>query len=193
MNGIKEGDMVMAGHEDEIHVGRVVHVMRDGMLGFPGSEYSIVASPEDPALLMQLFEMEDGALEETEYFIGHKSSEVKLMPSLEDNTGMDKALKEAKELTSILKQMMEEIPGGTPQEQEVTSEGYKDCGCETCKALNCDCPDCPACSPNNVNDGKDAEFEETKPNTDEYDNSVGKSYHTIWGGSVLDLNPFYQK
>jgi hypothetical protein len=24
------------------------------------------------------------------------------------------------------------------------------------------------------------------------DDSMGKSYHTIWGGSVLDLNPFYK-
>jgi hypothetical protein len=44
---VKEGDMVMAPYEEgEVHVGRVVHVMTDGMLGFPGSEYSISASPE---------------------------------------------------------------------------------------------------------------------------------------------------
>jgi hypothetical protein len=36
------------------------------------------------------------------------------------------------------------------------------------------------------------EFNETSPNTDAYDNSVGKSYQTIWGGSVLDLSPFYK-
>jgi len=88
---VKEGDMVMAPYEEgEVHVGRVVHVMTDGMLGFPGSEYSIVASSEDPAVLIQLFEMEDGGLEETEYFVGHKSSEVMAMPSLESNVGMDK-------------------------------------------------------------------------------------------------------
>jgi hypothetical protein len=88
---VKEGDMVMAGHDDEVHVGRVVHVMTEGMLGFPGSEYALVASSEDPAILMQLFEMEEGGLEETEYFMGHKASEVMLMPSLESNVGMDKA------------------------------------------------------------------------------------------------------
>ena len=103
------------------------------------------------------------------------------------------AADQIKELASVIKQMVEEIPGGTPQEQEVTTPGYQDCGCETCKAMNCDCPDCPACSPNNVGDGKDAEFEATKPNTDAYDNSIGKSqHHTIWGGSVLDLSPFYK-
>jgi hypothetical protein len=110
------------------------------------------------------------------------------------NTGGENmsAADQIKELASVIKQMVEEIPGGTPQEQEVKTEGYKDCGCETCKAMNVDCPDCPACSPKNIGDGKDAEFEATKPNTDAYDNSIGKTHHTIWGGSVLDLSPFYK-
>jgi hypothetical protein len=88
---VKEGDMVMAPNDDEVYIGRVVHVMTDGMLGFPGSEYALAASPEEPAILIQLFEMEEGGLEETEYFIGMKASEVMAMPSLESNVGMDKA------------------------------------------------------------------------------------------------------
>jgi len=92
---VKEGDMVMAPNDDEVYVGRVVHVMTDGMLGFPGSEYALPASPEEPAILIQLFEMEEGGLEETEYFIGKKASEVMAMPSLESNVGMDKALQNA--------------------------------------------------------------------------------------------------
>jgi len=88
---VKEGDMVMAPNDDEVYVGRVVHVMTDGMLGFPGSEYALAASPEEPAILIQLFEMEEGGLEETEYFIGKRGSEVMAMPSLESNVGMDKA------------------------------------------------------------------------------------------------------
>ena len=88
---VKEGDMVMAPHEEEMYVGRVVHVMNEGMLGTPGSEYALEASAEDPAILIQLFEMEEGGLEETEYFVGAKASEVMAMPSLESNVGMDKA------------------------------------------------------------------------------------------------------
>jgi hypothetical protein len=87
---VKEGDMVMAPNDDEVYVGRIVHVMTDGMLGMPGSEYSIMASAEEPAVLIQLFEMKEGGLEETEYFIGKKASEVMAMPSLESNVGMDK-------------------------------------------------------------------------------------------------------
>jgi hypothetical protein len=94
---VKEGDMVMAPNDDEVYIGRVIHVMTDGMLGFPGSEYAIAASVTEPALLIQLFEMEEGGLEETEYFIGVKASEVMAMPSLESNTGMDKTMHEEDE------------------------------------------------------------------------------------------------
>jgi hypothetical protein len=125
---VKEGDMVMAGHEDEVHVGRVVHVMTEGMLGFPGSEYAIVASAEEPAILMQLFEMEEGGLEETEYFMGHKASEVMLMPSLESNVGMDKSMNEDMD-----------------DEEDDMSKQYEGCGCPTCKELNVNCDQCPVC------------------------------------------------
>jgi hypothetical protein len=91
---VKEGDMVMAPNDDEVYVGRIVHVMTEGMLGYPGSEYSIMASAEEPAVLIQLFEMEDGGLEETEYFIGMEASEVMPMPSLESNVGIDKSMHE---------------------------------------------------------------------------------------------------
>ena len=91
-NMVKEGDMVMAPNDDEVYVGRVVHVMTEGMLGFPGSEYALAASATEPAVLIQLFEMEEGGLEETEYFIGKKASEVMAMPSLESNVGMDKSM-----------------------------------------------------------------------------------------------------
>jgi hypothetical protein len=40
--------------------------------------------------------MEEGGLEETEYFIGMKASEVMAMPSLESNIGMDKMIEEIK-------------------------------------------------------------------------------------------------
>jgi hypothetical protein len=110
------------------------------------------------------------------------------------NTGGESmsAADQIKELSDSITKMTQEILNNIKQEPSKKSEGYKDCGCETCKAMDVDCPDCPACSPKNIGDGNDAEFEATKPNTDEYDNSMGKSHHTIWGGSVLDLSPFYK-
>jgi hypothetical protein len=89
---VKEGDMVMAPHEEEMYVGRVVHVMNEGMLGVPGSEYAIEASSEDPAILIQLFEMEEGELEETEYFVGAKAADVMLLPNLVSDDEMDKSM-----------------------------------------------------------------------------------------------------
>jgi len=57
---LKEGDFAMTAHgsDEEIHVGQVVHVMREGMLGVSGGEYSLEASAENPAVLIQLFEQE---------------------------------------------------------------------------------------------------------------------------------------
>ena len=93
------------------------------------------------------------------------------------------AADQIKGITETIKSLIEEVPSGTP-EGVVSTSTYKDCGCETCKAMQCDCPDCPACSPENVGDGREAEFEATKPETQ-------KSLHkTMWGGTVFDLNPF---
>lgn len=68
MPNLKEGDWAMTSHgeEDEFHVGQVVHVMREGMLGLPGGEYTLEATAENPAVLIQLFEQEeDGFWEAT--------------------------------------------------------------------------------------------------------------------------------
>lgn len=95
------------------------------------------------------------------------------------------AADQIKEITATLKSLIEEVPGGTPEGvfAEPTST-YKDCGCETCKAMQVDCPDCPACTPAIVGDGKDAEFEATKPETQ------GPVVKSMWGGTVFDLKPF---
>jgi hypothetical protein len=136
---VKEGDMVMAPNDDEVYIGRVVHVMTDGMLGTPGSEYALMASPEDPAVLIQLFEMEEGGLEETEYFVGKKASEVMAMPSLESNVGMDKSLQNAPYQDAEMDDEEDD------EEDDEMDKQYKGCGCPTCKELNVDCPNCPVC------------------------------------------------
>jgi hypothetical protein len=64
MPNLKEGDFAMTAHggDEEFHIGQVVHVMREGMLGVPGGEYTLEATPENPAVLIQLFEQEDSGL-----------------------------------------------------------------------------------------------------------------------------------
>ena len=73
MPNLKEGDFAMTAHgsDEEVHVGQVVHVMREGMLGVPGGEYSLEASAENPAVLIQLFEQEEsGFWEATNLYAG---------------------------------------------------------------------------------------------------------------------------
>ena len=94
------------------------------------------------------------------------------------------AADQIREVSALIKSLNGEIPSGTPQgTEEPTTSTYNGCGCETCKAMQCDCPDCPACSPTLIGDGKDAEFEAAK--TEEA--PIAKS---IWGGTIFDLNPF---
>ena len=73
MPNLKEGDFAMTAHgsDEDIHIGQVVHVMREGMLGLPGGEYTLEASAENPALLIQLFEQEEnGYWEATNLYTG---------------------------------------------------------------------------------------------------------------------------
>lgn len=80
---VVEGDFVMfMGEEDEIKVGRVQYMMTEGILGLSDSEYAIEATPEDPALLVRLYEEEDGAWEEECEMHGVKSSETVKIASL---------------------------------------------------------------------------------------------------------------
>jgi len=95
------------------------------------------------------------------------------------------AADQIKELSAVIKSLNSEIPSGTPENTgEQETAGYAGCECETCKAMNCDCPDCPACSPALIGDGQNAEFEAAK--TDEQ----APIHKTMWGGTVFDLNPF---
>jgi hypothetical protein len=64
MPTLKEGDYAMTQHggEGDFHIGQVVHVMYDGALGNPGTEYYMEASAENPAVMIQLFEQEESGL-----------------------------------------------------------------------------------------------------------------------------------
>ena len=71
-----EGDYALGVSDEEVYVGQVVHVMREGMLGVPGSEYAIEATADDPAILIRIFEQdeEEGYWEETDKFVGLKAN-----------------------------------------------------------------------------------------------------------------------
>lgn len=69
-----EGDFAMGSVDDNVYVGQIVHIMTDGMLGIEGSKMTIMASPENPAILIRIFEQhEDGYWKETHLFTGFDS------------------------------------------------------------------------------------------------------------------------
>jgi len=84
MHEIKEGDFVMYMSEDDKNmVGRVEYVMTNpGLLGLPGSEYSMEYVENDKPVIVREYEEEDGAWEEKAYVTYHRMSEVIKIESL---------------------------------------------------------------------------------------------------------------
>ena len=84
MHEIKEGDFVMyMGEDDKIMVGRVEYVMTNsGLLGLPGSEYSMEYMENDKPVIVREYEEEDGAWEEKPYVSYHRMSDVIKIESL---------------------------------------------------------------------------------------------------------------
>lgn len=81
---VTEGDFVMfINEEDEIKVGRVEYVMTNpGLLGLPGSEYSMEYAEDDKPVIVRMYKEEDGAWEEEPYVCYHRMSEVVKIESL---------------------------------------------------------------------------------------------------------------
>lgn len=72
---VAAGDWVIwTGEESATMCGVVEFVMTEGTLGADGSEYSISATPEDPAALVRVYQGEEGNWEATEMLVGQKVS-----------------------------------------------------------------------------------------------------------------------
>jgi hypothetical protein len=69
-DALKIGDFVEWNSSGGMARGQIEHIMREGTLGIPDSEFSINATPEDPAALIRIFR--DG--EATETLVGHRFS-----------------------------------------------------------------------------------------------------------------------
>jgi len=69
-DALKEGDFVEWNSSGGKARGRIEHIMREGTLGIPDSEFSIEATEEDPAALIRIYR--DG--EATETLVGHRFS-----------------------------------------------------------------------------------------------------------------------
>jgi hypothetical protein len=84
---IKEGDLVMGMTKEGMVHGKVEHIMTEGgTLGTPGSEYALTSMPPDnPAMSVRLYELEDSKWEETAYSIGMMYLDAKKLDTLDDH------------------------------------------------------------------------------------------------------------
>ena len=79
----KTGDMVQWNSSGGKAKGKIEHVMTEGTLGVPGTEFSINATAENPAALIRIYRDD----EPTETLVGHKASTLtKIKKSLEQES-----------------------------------------------------------------------------------------------------------
>jgi HK97 family phage major capsid protein/HK97 family phage prohead protease len=87
---LSEGDFVQWDSSGGTARGRIEHVMREGTLGVPDTEFSIDASPEDPAALIRIYSESDEGWEPTEVLVGHKFSTLTKINALRAMPGIGK-------------------------------------------------------------------------------------------------------
>ena len=66
--------------------GRIEHIMEEGVLGIPGTEFSITAEEDDPAVLIRVYEEFRDGWRATETLVGHKMSELRYIDPLPEAT-----------------------------------------------------------------------------------------------------------
>lgn len=71
---IREGSFVSWNSSGGRARGQVEHVMYEGVLGIPNSEFKINAEPDDPAVLIRIWRDTADGWEATETLVGHKMS-----------------------------------------------------------------------------------------------------------------------
>jgi HK97 family phage prohead protease len=86
-NELSEGDFVQWDSSGGTARGRIEHVMREGTLGVPDTEFSIDASAEDPAALIRIYSEGEEGWEATETLVGHKFSTLTKIAALRSLTG----------------------------------------------------------------------------------------------------------
>jgi hypothetical protein len=125
-----EGDFAMTEHggEGDFHIGQVVHVMYEGMLGNTGTEYALQATPENPAVLIQLFEQEeDGTWEATRlYSACSMGLMVKIPPLKMENEEMDSETMMAMYDSEMGKSQMANAPYEDAEDMDKAKPNYQD-------------------------------------------------------------------
>lgn len=109
-----EGAFATWMYGDEQMTGRIEHVMTEGVLGAADSPNAIEATPEDPALLLRIFD--DG--QETDTFMSARASQVTIVdgPGGDDSEDIDTAPAFASTDTDTPAQDAGDIQGTIPSE-----------------------------------------------------------------------------
>jgi hypothetical protein len=129
---LKKGDFVSWNSSGGTARGRIERILTEGTLEVPDSDFSVGATPEDPAVLIRIYRDSGNGWEETETLVGHKMSTLRKIDSLPGAT--DKVAKQAEDETNI--------EGGAANmeiekndEVEAVEEVIKSDGCDG----NCEC------------------------------------------------------
>lgn len=70
----KNGDFAEWNSSGGMARGRIEHIMREGVLGVPDSDFSVRAEEDDPAVLLRIYRRFGEGWRETPTLVGHKMS-----------------------------------------------------------------------------------------------------------------------
>jgi HK97 family phage prohead protease len=87
---LSEGDFVRWDSSGGAAQGRIEHVMREGVLGVPESDFKINATPEDPAALIRIYRPQGNGWGETDKLVGHKFSTLRKIEALKPAEDVEK-------------------------------------------------------------------------------------------------------
>lgn len=106
---ITEGDFVMFKCDDETEVGRIEYVMTTpGTLGLQGSEYAVESMPDDYAVLIRVYEEEDGVWEEEDKLVTRNMSELTKIASLKVEVDVEVEMFSSEDAAPAVEPAMEE-------------------------------------------------------------------------------------
>ncbi len=88
---LKNGDFVRWQSSGGTAQGRIEHVMRQGTLGVPDSEFSINATEEDPAALIRIYRQGTDGWNATETLVGHRFSTLSKIAPLRNMDPLDRS------------------------------------------------------------------------------------------------------
>jgi HK97 family phage major capsid protein/HK97 family phage prohead protease len=73
-DGLQDGDFVQWDSSGGTAKGKIESIEREGSINVPGTEFTIEATPEDPAALIRIYSEGEDGWEATETLVGHKFS-----------------------------------------------------------------------------------------------------------------------